>query len=235
MLGVALAAQALACAYYGIFAGLLVGYAAIVLAIHERTLAGLEILACDCDRCRGLARLRAPLLSAVRSPAAGGRNPSHPRGERSLFRQPSSYLASPAHAHGWLLAIIQDWPRFNEVLFPGFLALTLAAVGLFAGIRRGWDTRSGTPATRETGPDIWNDRPSRLLGVIRPCGGTLFTPLLHDSAVLVPASALSARSRCHDGACRSGSRWRAAIARAAHRRGVRRSPPWHSRSSRCWN
>src|SRR6478752_3952979 len=35
-LGLALAAQALACAYYGVFAGLIVGYATLVLAATRR-------------------------------------------------------------------------------------------------------------------------------------------------------------------------------------------------------
>jgi hypothetical protein len=46
-----------------------------------------------------------------------------------------SYLASAAHAHRWLLAIVRQWPPFTEVLFPGFLTLAFASVGLFAGVR----------------------------------------------------------------------------------------------------
>jgi hypothetical protein len=41
-----------------------------------------------------------------------------------------SYLASAAHAHNWMLAIIKDWN--HEVLFPGFLAIALALIGMAA-------------------------------------------------------------------------------------------------------
>ena len=45
-----------------------------------------------------------------------------------------SYLASAAHAHNWLLPIIKDWN--HEVLFPGFLAIILAAIGVVNVMRR---------------------------------------------------------------------------------------------------
>jgi hypothetical protein len=45
-----------------------------------------------------------------------------------------AWMASPAHAHGWLLGLIGTW---KEVLFPGFLATTLGAAGIWlGGIRR---------------------------------------------------------------------------------------------------
>jgi hypothetical protein len=42
----------------------------------------------------------------------------------------TSYFASGARAHRWLLDGIREWPRFIEVLFPGIVALALAAIGL---------------------------------------------------------------------------------------------------------
>jgi hypothetical protein len=57
-----------------------------------------------------------------------------------------SYLASAAHAHNWLLPIIGDWNQ--EVLFPGFLAVGLGAIGTMTAGRRG---RAGTgPRDGET-------------------------------------------------------------------------------------
>ena len=121
------------------------------LAITSRTLADLRYMDCDRDRRRGLARLRGSpsFLPFVRT-AAGGGFPSHPRGERFAIPPTSRATLLTSPTHGWLPRLIQDWPRFNEVLFPGFLALTLAAVGLFAGIRAAGTPEVGTPATRET-------------------------------------------------------------------------------------
>ena len=45
-----------------------------------------------------------------------------------------SFLASPTHAHAWLLARMSDIPvneRASAFLFPGYLALMLAAIALF--------------------------------------------------------------------------------------------------------
>ena len=150
VLGVALAAQALACAYYGIFAGLLVGYAALVLAITRGRWRDLRYwIAIATGAVVSLICVLPFFLPFVRLQQEEGFHRTLAESVRYSANL-SSYLASPAHAHGWLLAIIQDWPRFNEVLFPGFLALTLAAVGLFAGIRAAGSPEVGTPATRET-------------------------------------------------------------------------------------
>ena len=55
-LGVALAAQALACAYYGIFAGLLVGYTASLLGITRGRWRDRRYWLAHCDRRRGVSR-----------------------------------------------------------------------------------------------------------------------------------------------------------------------------------
>ena len=149
-LGVALAVQALACAYYGIFAGMLVGYAAIVLGFTRRRWRELRYwLSIATGAVVSLVCVLPFFLPFVRLQQEGNLQRSLADNVR-YSANPASYLASAAHAHRWLLGIIQDWPRFNEVLFPGFLALTLAAVGLFAGIRSRSTTGAGTPSTRET-------------------------------------------------------------------------------------
>jgi hypothetical protein len=129
-LGVALAAQALGCAYYGIFAGFMVGYVTLFLAWS-----------------RGLWRsprywmaiaLGGVLSMLLVTPAFAhyvqlqdetgfGRSLQDAAPYSAYVR---SYLASAAHAHNWLLPIIKDWN--HEVLFPGFLAIVLAAVGVVA-------------------------------------------------------------------------------------------------------
>jgi hypothetical protein len=61
-----------------------------------------------------------------------------------------SYVASPAHAHNWMLGLTASWPRWTEALFPGFVALALGLLGLVLASRRpaGGDGRRG----RET---VW--------------------------------------------------------------------------------
>ena len=149
-LGVALAVQALACAYYGIFAGLLVGYSAIFLAVARNRLrepaywvsigvaAGVSIL------------LVLPFfLPFIELQQEGGFR-RQLQDSVTYSANLTSYLASGARAHRWLLSAIRDWPRFIEVLFPGILALVLAPIGLVSLARRsGADPTAGVSA-RET-------------------------------------------------------------------------------------
>lgn len=136
VLGLTLAAQALACAYYGIFAGLMVGCGVIFFATT-----------------RGLWRVR-PYWTAVGLAAAISvlcvlpfflpyiwiqRDEGFRRTIDDAVRYSAttaSYLASPAHAHGWITRVARDmgW-RSGEVLFPGLLLLVLGLAGLVAGLR----------------------------------------------------------------------------------------------------
>ena len=145
-LGVALAVQALACAYYGIFAGMLVGYAAIVLGFTRRRWRELRYWLSIATG----ARLRASFLSTLRSAATRRKPAAFPRRQRPLFCKPGKLsrlrracTSMAARHHPGLAA-------FQRGAVPGFLALTLAAVGLFAGIRSRSTTEAGTPSTRET-------------------------------------------------------------------------------------
>ena len=149
-LGVALAVQALACAYYGIFAGLLVGYVAIVFGFTRRrwrewrywlvmTTAVVVSLLC-------VLPFFLPFIELQREAGFSRSLADNIRWSANL----GSYFASAAHAHRWMLRIIQSWPRFTEVLFPGFLALALGAIGLVSGIRGGGSRHGSTPSARET-------------------------------------------------------------------------------------
>ena len=148
-LGVALALQALACAYYGIFAGLMVGYAAMFFAMTRRRLrdgsywtavavgAGVSIL------------LVLPFfLPFIQLQQEGFRRQLQDSVMYSANL--TSYLASGARSHRWLLAAIRDWPRFVEVLFPGMLALVLAPLGAAAMLRRITEQPANRPNPRET-------------------------------------------------------------------------------------
>ncbi|MEP6917255.1 MAG: hypothetical protein ABJC89_16505 [Acidobacteriota bacterium] len=136
VLGLVLAGQALSCAYYGIFAGLMVGYGVLFLAATRRAwrdprywtaiaLAAATAILCvlpfflpylEIQRDEGFRR---SLDDALRYSAT-----------------PASYLATPAHAHHWILLLARrlGW-HTGEVLFPGLLALTCGITGLILGLR----------------------------------------------------------------------------------------------------
>lgn len=146
-LGIALAVQALACAYYGIFAGLMVGYAVLFFAatrhlwrvkpfwIAVAIAAGTACLAVlpffvhyfELQRGTGFARS----LDDARRYAATWQ----------------SYLASPAHGHQPILLLARQlgW-RMGEVLFPGVLAIVFGGAGIGLALR----TRIDAARARET-------------------------------------------------------------------------------------
>jgi len=130
ILGVTLALQALACAYYGIFAGLMVGYGVLFYAARRRVrrvrafwlalLAGALVA--------GVIVL--PFLLPYLELQAGGFVRSLDDARRYSATWPS-YLASPSHVHRPILMLARSlgW-RIGEVLFPGVLAIVLGIVGL---------------------------------------------------------------------------------------------------------
>jgi len=128
VLGFAILAQGLACAYYGIFLVLLVGYSVLFFSASRR-------LWRSASWWMGLGSAAAlagagslPFLShfsAIRDEGFG--RTLH---ESAAFSaNAASYLASSAYAHAWLLRRIASWPPWREVMFPGFLALSLALAG----------------------------------------------------------------------------------------------------------
>jgi hypothetical protein len=58
-----------------------------------------------------------------------------------------SYLASAAHAHNWMLPLIRDWNQ--EVLFPGFLAIALAVLGVMSMAGAAWISGSSGASVRD--------------------------------------------------------------------------------------
>ena len=136
-LGAALGTQALACAYYGIFAGLMVGYAVLFFAVRRRLWHTL------------------PFWTAVATGAVSSivivlpfflpyldlqRNSGFARSLDDASRYSAtwlSYLVSPAHAHRPLLSLARGmgW-RISEVLFPGAIVIVLGAIGAALSLRR---------------------------------------------------------------------------------------------------
>jgi hypothetical protein len=143
LLGLAIAATGLFCAYYGTFAGLMVGWAAIVIATTRRlwtsprywsalTLAAVVALL-------GVLPFFWPYLR-LENVHGFGRSFDDTMQYSANWQ---SYLASGARADRWLLERVHGWV---DVLFPGLVAIGLALVGIAAaawarlGMRRGVST-----------------------------------------------------------------------------------------------
>jgi hypothetical protein len=135
-LGLALAAQALACAYYGIFAALMVGYAALVLS-------GTRGLWTSTGYWRSIA-IAAGAALALTIPVfipflRVQQQTGFARSVEDTARwaaRPIDYLVSSAHAHAPLLAYARTVGPWLEVLFPGFIAVICGAVGIVIAGRR---------------------------------------------------------------------------------------------------
>jgi hypothetical protein len=131
-LGLLLWLQALACAYYGIFAGLMVGLGTLVLAVTRRRWR---------DRDYWLAIALAAFVSialtvpfflpylSVQQDTGFARTLDD---ARMYSADVGAWLASSAWAHRWWLPWIEP---FNEVLFPGVLALVLGVAGFMIASR----------------------------------------------------------------------------------------------------
>jgi hypothetical protein len=132
-LGAALFVQAMSCAYYGIFAGLTIGYATLFFAASRRlwtwraywlAIAIAAVVAVGC-----VLPFFLPYLDIQRE-TGFARSLDDARQWSAYWR---SYLASSAHAHAWLLPLIREWN--GAVLFPGFLGIALAIVGAIGSTR----------------------------------------------------------------------------------------------------
>src|SRR5262249_21176658 len=103
LLGIALAVQALACAYYGIFAGLAIGYAALLVAARRRLWWSRAYWKAIVIAAVVAMAIVAPVFAVflrVRAETGFGRTLDE---AVRWAANPQSYLASAAHAHGWLL------------------------------------------------------------------------------------------------------------------------------------
>jgi hypothetical protein len=139
-LGLALAAQALSCAYYGIFAGLMVGYATLVLAATRRLWKSAEYwTAIGAGAATSLALTIPFFIPFLRVQKESGFARSIDDTARWAAK-PNEYLISSAHAHAWLLAYARTLGPWGEVLFPGLIALAFGAAGFaIAASRRSRD------------------------------------------------------------------------------------------------
>ena len=137
-LGLAMALQALACAYYGVFVALLIAAAVVVTAFAQtrwrdrsywRTVAAAAAVA---------ASLVLPLfLHYLNLQRDTGFTRSLADADRysATWR---SYLTSAAYTARWLHDLLPPWQPQSDVLFPGYLTVSLG----LAGAAIGWRLRS---------------------------------------------------------------------------------------------
>ena len=154
LLGLTLAAQALSCAYYGIFAGLMVGFATLFYAWSRRTLASsrywIAIVTGALVSIAIVAPFFLPYLT-IQQETGFARTLDDARMYAANWR---SYLASSAFLHRWLLPRLQAMGGWGgEVLFPGFASLLLAGLGARAIVKQsaaGGGSPAGLSRDRET-------------------------------------------------------------------------------------
>ena len=131
-LGAILWFQGLACAYYGIFGGLAVGLASIVLAITRGRWRDWRYWAGIAGAAVVSIALTVPFFIpyiTLKQETGFARSLD---GARTYSANFAAWAASGAWAHRWWLDAI---PTRTEVLFPGFVTLILGIVGAWLGLR----------------------------------------------------------------------------------------------------
>jgi hypothetical protein len=151
-LGVALAGQALACAYYGIFAGLMVGYGVLFFAARRHLWRVPAFWTAVGIAAATAGAIVVPFVLPYLEMQRGSGFVRSLDDARRYSATWQSYLASPAHGHRPLLILARllGW-RIGDVLFPGMLALVLGVIGIAVS----WGDR------REPAPG--NDRETLML------------------------------------------------------------------------
>jgi hypothetical protein len=131
-LGLILWVQALSCAYYGIFASLMVGLGTLFFAASRglwRSVRYWTLIALAAAVAIGLtAPFFLPYLDVQQAGFGRTLDDSRPYSANA-----GAWLASSAWAHRWWLPAIEG---FSEVLFPGILLTGLGVAGAWRGARR---------------------------------------------------------------------------------------------------
>jgi hypothetical protein len=161
-LGGALALTGLSCGYYGIYAALLVSLASVHYYVARRRWTDWRYVAAVAAAAVIAAALLFPALKQYGDLGESNRPVRELKDQFVYSATWSSYLASGGFGHAWLQNHIGEW---REVLFPGFVALALAAVGLWTGLRGGLErgasgvrlsasARDDAAALRRTRPSL---------------------------------------------------------------------------------
>jgi hypothetical protein len=131
VLGAAVGAQTLFCAYYGIFAVLIVGYAVLVLATTRRLWRVRRYWTALLAAAGATALVAAPLYlpyALLRKQTGFNRTLEDAGSFSAIWRM---YFASSSYAHTWMLMLVG---HRGELLFPGFVTSVFGLLG--AGV--GW-------------------------------------------------------------------------------------------------
>jgi hypothetical protein len=136
LLGVALAWQAYACAYYSVFVLLMVGFAVLLIPTLRRRWKDAAYWEAVGVGAVVSVTATVPLMMAALYLQRSGFNRTLDA-SRQYVADWRAYLASGNLLHSWMLTLLGHW---NEVLFPGFLTVGLGVTGLVicwrAGARR---------------------------------------------------------------------------------------------------
>jgi hypothetical protein len=134
LLGLAIAVQALFCAYWGVLAGLLVGLGVLFYAVSRRLWRQPRWWILTAFAAAASVLLVVPFfLPYLEVQQEGfGRTLAEARVYSSSWRD---YLTSSAWMHNWMLPWLRVQGGWVEVLFPGFAGLFLGGAGAFAGVR----------------------------------------------------------------------------------------------------
>lgn len=136
-LGLALTAQTLACQYYAIFVALMVGFGVLSLAALRSLFKKPPFWAALAVAAAVALLTSAPVLLLFVSLAQAGFGRSLDEARTYAANWPA-YFASAGLLHEWMLPLIGRW---QEVLFPGFMAIALGGAGILAGWRTGGHRR----------------------------------------------------------------------------------------------
>jgi hypothetical protein len=130
VLGAVVAAQALFCAYYAVFAVLIVGYSALVLATTRRLWISRQYWTALLTSGAVTLLLAAPIYApyALLRQQTGFSRTLEDAGSFSATWK--MYLASGAYAHAWMLRLVG---HRGEVLFPGIVMSVFGTFGIIVG------------------------------------------------------------------------------------------------------
>ncbi|HUR20631.1 MAG TPA: hypothetical protein VMZ90_07475 [Vicinamibacterales bacterium] len=138
LLGLALAVTGLACAYYGVFAGLAVGVGLLWELVTQRRLRDsrfwLGVSAAVVMVLLIVGPFFVPYLSVQNAGFERSLNEARPNSTNL-----GAYFASAVVVHRWMLDLMVRWrlEQWSEVLFPGFLAIALATLAMVVTLRSG--------------------------------------------------------------------------------------------------
>ncbi len=130
LLGAVVGAQALFCAYYAVFAVLIVAYAMLVLAATRRLWTDARywtaLVAAACATALVAAPLHLP-YALLRKQTGFSRTLADAESFSATWRM---YFASAAYAHAWMLKLVG---HRRELLFPGFVTSVVGVLGTVVG------------------------------------------------------------------------------------------------------